>query len=726
MYFFDLGLIIKFWLILFLLGVLFLPLTTRIFFPLFDRGYIFSKVIGIIILSYILFILGIARILPFNFISILLLIIIYAVVLIFINGFKLPKLPERKLRRIWVFEESVFFIALIAWSYVKGFQPDINGLEKFMDFGFINSILRSQFFPPVDMWFTPESINYYYFGHLQTAFLTKLSGIEPYITYNLMIAAIFAFCFVGSFSLVFSLTYDLFKKVRPGIFAGILSSLLVTLGGNLHTIYAFFEKYVGEKPVPFWELKLLPLEKFGLDYWYPNATRFIFNTIHEFPSYSFVVSDLHGHVLDIPIVLLTLTVSFVLIKKKSLRFIDVILFSFLTAIMYMTNAWDGIIYSGLIIIIIIYKNLYILEKIRIKKIFTKESLSIIKPFIFQTLLKILILGIGFFIFTLPFNIYFKPFASGIGVLCAPDFLTQLEVGKTTSGEVIKGRLGPLLFEENHCQKSPLYQLAILWGFFYITFLIFIGFLFTKGRNIINKKPVIFSLILVFFSSLLILTPEFIYAKDIYPAHYRANTMFKLGYQAYIMLSLISGFSIIILIRSWKRLILIPLFTILVGLILVYPYFSIRSYFGELTHDRYQGLNGIAYLEFRYPDDYKAITWINENIKGQGVIAEAQGDSYTDYGRISVNTGLPTILGWTVHEWLWRGDYSIPEPRINDVKSLYEGDVETVKSIINKYSVEFIFVGKLEREKYPYLKEDNFKQLGDVIYESNDARIYQVN
>jgi len=61
-------------------------------------------------------------------------------------------------------------------------------------------------------------------------------------------------------------------------------------------------------------------------------------------------------------------------------------------------------------------------------------------------------------------------------------------------------------------------------------------------------------------------------------------------------------------------------------------------------------------------------WINKNIKGQPTILEAQGDSYTDYGRVSVNTGLPTVMGWTVHEWFWRNSYDIVAPRIEDVKN----------------------------------------------------------
>lgn len=713
MYFFDLGIVLKFWVVLFLLGLVFLPITTKIFSGFIDKGYIFSKVTALIIFPYIMFVLGAVKILPFSSVSFALILVIYLAALFYFKGFKILKLPEKKLRRLWVFEEGIFLACLIFWSYVKGFQPDINGLEKFMDFGFINSVLRTEYFPALDMWFTPEFINYYYFGHIQTAFLAKITGIEPSILYNIMLSSIFAFCFTASFSVAFSVSYSFFKKYRYSFFAGILSALIVTVGGNLHTVYAFFQSYDGENAVPFWTLKLLPLEQFGTGYWYPNATRFIHNTIHEFPSYSFVVSDLHGHVLDIPTVIMGIALSFVLIIKKEIKLVDILIFSFVTSVMYMTNAWDGIIYSGLLAFIIMVKNLNIMSKVRIKNIKEKKNTQAIKSYFKKVFLSIAVLGAGFFIFTLPFNSYFKPFASGIGVLCAPAFLE----GKN---------FGPILFEEDHCQRSPLYQLATLWGFFYITISLFVIFIIRNKKKFFGSAPITFMLFLFFFSSVLILVPEFIYAKDIYPAHYRANTMFKLGYQAFIMFSLVSGISIVILIKYWSKIILIPIFTFLLGLILIYPYFSVKSYFGDLTMDRYQGLDGLSYLSFRYPDDYDAIAWINENIKGQPVIAEAQGDSYTDYARVSSNTGLPTILGWTVHEWLWRGDYSIPEPRINEVRDIYEGDSKLSLSVIRKYDVEYIFVGKLEKEKHPTLNHAKFMEFATPVFTQGETTIYKIN
>lgn len=252
---------------------------------------------------------------------------------------------------------------------------------------------------------------------------------------------------------------------------------------------------------------------------------------------------------------------------------------------------------------------------------------------------------------------------------------------------------------------------------------------------------IFVLILIVLSTLLIIVPEFIYAKDIYPAHYRANTMFKLVYQSFIMLSISSAYIILRIIPFVKNKIfterLIKKVPVLIYLIIavflfflvsIYPNFAISSYYGDLfKNDKKLTLDGTVYLKNLYSTDYEAILWINKNIKGSPVILEAQGDSYTDYARVSSNTGLPTVLGWTVHEWLWRGTYDIPAPRIPDVQNLYETeDLTAAKNLIKKYKVEYVFVGDLERQKYPKMNDAKFKMLGTPIYQNGQTKIYKID
>ena len=765
------------YLVLLIIGMVFFPLTKKIFNRFsFDFGYPFAKTLGILLLSYLIFVLGILKILPFSRFSLIFILCLFAIINLYIYT-KNKKTVRGLINQTptIIIEELLFLASLIFWTYVRGQEPSIRSLEKFMDFGFINSILKTQYFPPKDIWYSPLPINYYYFGHLTGALLIKLSNIKASIGYNLILATIFAQGTTQVFSLIINIIRHYDKKITQikAFVFGILGAYVINLGGNLHTIYLFTKGYPNDNPVPFWTI----LSKYNpLNYWYPNATRFIPFTIHEFPSYSYVVADLHGHVFDIPFVLLTIAILFLIFVslrhpeevkrpkdlsrmratflKQVQRFFAplrmtkqsvgmtrwVVFLGFLTAIHYMTNAFDGPIYILLTIIIIFF----------------------MFGFSKTLIINIAILLISFLVFSWPFSAHFTPFVSGIGVNCAPDFLTKM------------GKLGPFLFEKGNCQISPLWMLFVLWGFFWISFIIFliviarsrdpslslrasakqshndssgqapqsqkeIATLPLVARND-NRRLNNFILILFSFSLFFTLIPEFFYIKDIYPAHFRANTMFKLGYQAFMIMGIASIITFYLLksfraksrnlpLRSLDSLLSLGMTIIWIALslfITIYPFFSIPSYYGNLKKE--VDVDGSSWLINSYLEDKEIIDYLNTNEKGQPTILEAQGDSYTDYERISAFTGLPTVAGWWVHEWLWRGSSDIVGNRIPEVVALYEStDLNKTKDLINKYKIKYVIVSRLEKEKYPNLNEDKFNKIGKLVYRSSNSlgALYQI-
>lgn len=165
------------------------------------------------------------------------------------------------------------------------------------------------------------------------------------------------------------------------------------------------------------------------------------------------------------------------------------------------------------------------------------------------------------------------------------------------------------------------------------------------------------------------------------------------------------------------------------LVSIFPIFSVRSYFNSLI--QYQSVNGSGWIAREYPDDWAGILWLNEKMRNaqwgnSPVIVEADGDSYTDYNRVSTFTGLPTIVGWSVHEWLWRGSYDIVAPRKAEVQKVYEStDINETRQILAKYHVQYIFVGELERRKFTNLQEWKFGQLGRSVFVSGNTMIYQI-
>lgn len=756
----DFWLVFRWWGTLFLIGAAAFPFTKLLFRNWYDEGYLFAKALGLASVTWIVYVLGTVRLLPFTNVS-----VIVSLILLFAFGIVLNlktsndhaqsrqisklKTTVQNTKRVkivhWrtiLVEELFFFSALLFWSWVKGHEPSIRGLEKFMDFGFMQSALTGRYFPPADMWYAGSSINYYYFGHLATALLSKLSDVSLQFGFNIMLATIFACTLTMSFSISYQLLRTTLTHVyttgrRILMLAGsALSAYIVTLGGNLQTIYAFTQGYSGEDVKPFWEL-LWPISEFwqklpeGLNrYWYANATRFIPFSIHEFPSYSFVVSDVHGHVLSLPFTLLTIALLYEMFSNRAhqtegardsvmLAPLSILFYGFLVGVLLMTNALDGPIYLLLFLVLLVTtKFKFPFDLAQDRPFDSSQGRRISNPKRWQRIVLVFgLVAIVSIIVSIPFLSHFKSFVTGLAVNCPIEAIAN-------------SRIGPIIFETvDKCQRSPLWMLLVLWGFFLVCGA------WLKGRDKGSGAGHVLR-IFFFFSLALIIFPEFFYFKDIYPAHFRSNTMFKLGYQAFILFAIVSGFQITrMAVHRGARSIRVIFFLMiapLLFLVSIYPIFSVRSYFNKLK--TYEGIDGIAWLRRDYPDDYAAIEWLQnetgdtrqETGEKKLVLVEADGDSYTDYARFSVFTGYPTIIGWAVHEWLWRGTYDVVAPRREEVRMIYESiDLEGTRRILQKYRVSYIVVGTLERERYTALREAKFNALGQIVYRSGATVLYRV-
>ncbi len=635
----EVPLIIFWWLILFSFNFPVFYFTKKLFKSLPDFGYAVYKILGLAVVSYFMWLLASLHLLKFSQQNILLIFLALTIV----NIFLAVKTKLYKLNRIALLEEVIFLAGLIAYSFIRSYKPEILGLEKYTDFAFVNSLNRSDYLPPTDAWLAGQSVNYYYFGHFVTALLAKLSGVSTAFVYNLMLGTIFGL----SLSAGFSVGYNLLKSIKSGV----LTALIITLGGSWHLIYAFTKGYpVAENAArPFWELWGTP--NFA-GYWYPMAVRFIPYSIHEFPAYSFTVGDLHAHLLDIPFVLAFIIIILVVYMNKKFT----LWLPLLGAVTLMTNSLDAPIYLGLGFLL-------------------TRSFRIFIP-----------AGILVFLMTKPFYDNFVPFVSGIKL--------------------------------NNISQTPLWMFLIVWGFFLFVSLYFlINFVKTKRTKI---DYLAFGLMLCALA--LIIFPEVAYFKDIYPLHFRANTMFKLGYQAFIMFSILTAYTV----NRFKNKLFLLVFLPQLYLIFLYPYFSFKSYYG-FGYNKPETLNGQAYMRTQMPEDLAIINWLNKNVTGQKVIVEAVGESYTNYARISTNTGLPAVLGWPGHEWGWHMSPTEVGIRREDVRKIYEGeDLTETKKLLAKYKAEYIIVGSLEREAYKNLQEGKFIQNFPILFLTGNSTVYKAS
>lgn len=294
--------------------------------------------------------------------------------------------------------------------------------------------------------------------------------------------------------------------------------------------------------------------------------------------------------------------------------------------------------------------------------------------------------------------------------------------------------------------TPGLALLGMWGAFFSA--IFLG-VYEKFKRL---KDYLFPLALSVLSLGIILGVEIFFVRDIYsvanPPYFRANTTFKFGYHAWVLLCLASvGIIMPIVkdksIRRYKLPDKIKIW-LLVGMLFFgafYPYQALRQFY--FTPEAVSlSLNGAKWMEQQMPDDYRVVSYINRNFKRRQVIAEAVGDSYSTYARIATYTGMIAPMGWTTHEWTWRLDAQAARQakpnqevetgwgKINqvkiDIEQLYNTTSETEAALlIKKYNISYVYVGQLEKEKYPNLFENKFRVLGMSVFSSGSSTLYQI-
>lgn len=820
----DFNAFLQWWAALAILGIGFLPLTALMFKNFKDKGFIFSKAIGLAISGWLVWFLSSFKIIKFTVTNCFVVTgicfaINYAFAIFVIisarkkadnakgnDTYSLVK-PEQPFGEFSfnnlisiLFTELVFFTAFLTWTYLRGFKPEIMGnTEKFMDYGLMTSIDRAIYMPAEDMWLSGNTINYYYLGQYLSVFVKRLSCVAMEKSYNLALMMIAGFAFAMPYSLMTQVSSDFVKRKiilsRTGkkmveespdtwycSLIGLVSGVSVCFAGNMHyPIVNFLVMKCDWK----WLRKFLSIER--EDYWFPDATRYIGytpdthdKTIHEFPSYSFVLGDLHAHVINIMFVLTVMALLYSILQVRRARMDSfrnegfasingydiknkadikdmlfkevltpqVLLIGFFIGFFHMTNFWDFPIYFVVSGAIILFSNAVICK-------FRKETLI-------MTAAHAVVILVVSTIVSLPFTLTFDQISTGIA-------------------------LSP-----NHTQ---LRQLIVLWGLPITVVITFLVYLIKKLNKSFGKKyrnakpgsnpnkpsiskfcdehpgfdwlyrmiykleiPDLFMLTLGLCAIGLVLMPELIYVKDIYSGDYkRANTMFKLTYQSFIMFGMcmpyIMGRFLRFGDRTRQKVFAVVTLALLVS---TFGYFgtAATSWFGKYDEPaNYKGLDCVAFMDQSYPEDYEAVRWINENIEGPQVMLEGVGLSYTYYERISAATGLATVMGWETHEWLWRSGANFAKPeeigvRQKDVQKIYtSSNVEEVKSLIAKYDIDYIYVGEAERYNglvtgsqdskdengesyvlnvpdgryYPKMKinDELLRSLGDIVYQATD-------
>ena len=370
--------LVSWWLLIEALGVVGLPLTVTVFARLPDRGWSATKALALLVVGWLIwFPLTIISALPFSRAWIVGTMLVFAlanVAMLRAPSVRLALTKFIQTQRGYIVASEIVFagaFALMAW--VRSFTPEVLDTEKFMDVAFLSSIWRAPHLPPPDPWLSGETINYYYFGHYLMALIAKALGTAPATAFNLAIALIFALMA----AVVFGLATNIVAAIRRGreasllryISAGLASVFFVLIAGNLAAAQQWWKQATQlangmgaqlANPWAFWLRRDLWPQ---YNWWAPSRVVGAGDTINEFPAFSFILSDLHAHVLALPFAALAILVALNLLFGEGeglaafgaprWRFLMLGVSALCLGALFAINGWDFPTYLGLALLAIV-------------------------------------------------------------------------------------------------------------------------------------------------------------------------------------------------------------------------------------------------------------------------------------------------------------------------------------------------------------------------------------
>jgi len=773
------------------------PLAFRLLRALPDRGYCAAKPLGLLLAAFLFWFGASLGILSNDRGSVLL--VLLAMVLL---GLLLGTAQRRALVGFleanlhYLFGVEALFVAVFAWfSLLRSYAPDILATEKPFELAFLNGVSRTPFFPPPDTWLSGHVMNYYYFGWVNTDFLDRLTQTSNSIGFNLGTPLTAGLAAVAIFGLVFGLV----RRSRQGgtrrraVIAGLAAVVLLLVASNLEGVLELMSVHGIGSAALFRTVGVMGLTAGKKSTaWYPTefwfwwrATRMgsAFN-IFEFPYFSFMLGDLHPHVMALPFGLLALTFSWNLLTGEDVldghwwrrNPVHLLVLAMLFGALGLLNAWDQP--AGFVL-------LFMAALVQNHRRLGSVSWSVLRA----SLVFMVPVALLSFVLYLP---YWGVFEQTDIVGVSPVLLSTIPAGQGRDSMATPPLhlllfWGPLFwpvlsFLVVHMRRSsalllrPAYVFVplvlaclpvALWalaavgrlglgglggeiearGAGLLTVVIVLLLLFLAlaslmrealpGRRRVTDPAILFALLCAAIGLLWILGAELFWVvESSIPLRY--NTVFKLWYQAWVLEGVAGGAGLAYVMRGWRprALLLSPgsvawaaASGVLLIAALVYPVIATLNRTGGFSGPA--GLDGLAFYQKSYPADYAAAAWLSANVRGTPVEIEAEGGELAGNfsaqgGRISELTGLPTVLAWLEHDQIHHGIVAPLQQRSLDVRTIYtSSDPIVTHSLMQKYGVQYVIVGDLERRVYGPAGLSKFAQMGAIVYSGGGTTIYDV-
>lgn len=667
------------------------------------------------------------------------------------------------LRASWRYvalSEALFVGAFLFYAWLRSYNPEILGTEKPMEIGFLSAAARQETLPPRDPWLSGHGINYYYLGYVLVAALAKLTATSSSFAFNLGLAAIFAMALTGGAGVTANLLAaardrgEVAPRART-LGLGLLGGYLLGFAGNMYAARDLLSK--GQRAIDEWWWGGLGWKssRVVIDRGFPE--RFFgrgfgpVETITEFPFFSFILGDLHAHVLALPFAVLALGLALDAFLKPLLADGDgpaaglwAILpppgalgrlgaAALVVGGLYALNSWDLPTYAALYLAagalpVALARRavrrrewaaaalfaagcyaLWLPFHARFTSLIGGEPFALPDPWGSLPLIPTLSKTLGLVIWGKTpadqfFTVYLLPWVAGLLFLT---WRWRAARAATATGDLTT----PVLAVLGLAIVATLLQMPlVLFAGIILALAATIARRWREARLALDADLFVAGLFAAAFA--LVLLTEVFFIHDVFGN--RMNTIFKVYYQAWTLLAVATGYAAIQLVglrldgrRELWRLPATGALALLLVATMAYPIYGSNA-----RTDGFRAtasLDGLAFVRAAAPEEYAGIVWAREHIPAGSVVAEAPGCSYGEYrglphDRVSTFAGVSTPLGWGGHESQWRGgDAALLGglgPRTGDLNRLYATtDPAEALALLDRYGIEYVYIGLFEREGY---------------------------
>ncbi len=636
----EIALIFRWILPLWALGWLVLPLWSRLFPFLPDKGLAAGRVAALALLSLAAFWGAATHLVPLSVAPFFLI----AAPLGIATGWKNTAFRtqiSRNWRRFLV-SDAVFLLVFGLFLWVRLRNPNAADLEKPMDMALLSAAMRADFLPFQNPWLAGEAFtNYYYFGPLMAALVARALQTPPYLAYNLA-QPLFCALFV---SVLWSVGAALGKSSKVGLF--VVS--LVALGGHFEPLRQIAQSG----------------QIWPLDWW--KTSRVIENTINEYPAFTLLVGDLHAHFYALSLAVTHFCLCFGLLKADSARLRSVLLLSggVFVGLFALTNTWDAPLYGLLWLGCALWSR-------RSRPWTARNSQAMVTAIILAPLV------------ALPYFLKFKSQVSGV----AFDFWVP-----------------------------DLASFALLWGSWWM--LGFWALLMPSGEKEPSSEA-IFRGFLMAIGVVALLFPFGFYLRGYFGDGdlRHQDTVFKFGLQAWLLLGIGIAAEAGFRFRHWWKSAIGPFkfasATTVLAFLAVVSLAPLCVGWTRAVRDAPRngfGPMGLSLNAARHlgDEELERIEWLRRNAPSGDSVVEAvatdpKGQPIGDYdassGRVAAFSGVPSVLGWPQHVWMWGASWDDINRRAALLKEIYGGsNPQAGLEALRKSGADWVFVGAREWGQY---------------------------